>query len=217
MNPEGMDLPPNLFSQMGVSYFFQMFILLLALFFGSSVLNEELDNKTMVYITASPIAKPNFLIGKYLANMGVASMISLLGLWISIMISALGGSRAALSLENLAVFGGVAVLAVFAYGAFFTLLGSVMKKSGLLGIAFIFGWESIVQFFPGVTQKFTIIHYVKSLLPFGNLGKSQFLARFLEPSSTGAAISMLCILIAAFLILACFIFLKKEYVLSDHQ
>ncbi len=149
--------------------------------------------------------------------MGVASVIAVLGLWISIFISAFGGSSSSLTLENLAVFGGVAVLAVFAYGAFFTLLGSIMKKSGLFGVAFIFGWENIVQFFPGVTQKFTISHYVKSLLPFGNLGKSKFLALFLQPSSTDTAIITLLILIVVFLVLSSIIFLKKEYILSDHQ
>jgi hypothetical protein len=152
-----------------------------------------------------------------MANMGVASVISVLGLWMSIAVSAMGGSTSILTIENFAVFGGVAVLAVFSYGAFFTFLGAVMKKSGLLGIGFIFGWESFVQYIPGVTQKFTFSHYIKSLLPFGNLGKVEFLARFLEPSSTGTAITTLLILILMFLIFSCVLFLKKEYILSDNQ
>ncbi len=72
-------------------------------------------------------------------------------------------------------------------------LGAFMKKSILLGLFFVFGWESVVQYFPGVTQKFTIIHWVKSLLPIPP-GQDGFLIFQLQPSP---ALESVIVLLAA--------------------
>ena len=37
-----------------------------------------------------------------------------------------------------------------AYTALFTFLGTFLKKSILIGLAFGFGWETVIQYFPGL-------------------------------------------------------------------
>jgi ABC-2 type transport system permease protein len=101
------------------------------------------------------------------------------------------------------------------YTAFFTFIGTILKKSIMFGLIFSFGWENVIQYFPGSTQKFTIVHYLKSLLPSVSRGRFSFLLFRLEPSSTGTSIFMLFLIAAVFIVLACVLFTYKEYILKD--
>ncbi|MCP5050343.1 MAG: ABC transporter permease, partial [bacterium] len=93
----------------------------------------------------------------------------------------------------------------------------LMKKSMVLGLMFIFGWESIVQYLPGTTQKFTFIHYIKSMLPYSSEdgGLLSSLMQRLEPSSTVESVTVLLLILAVSLGAACYVFKTKEYIIAD--
>jgi ABC-2 type transport system permease protein len=111
----------------------------------------------------------------------------------------------------------VGILGLITYMALFTVLGTFLKKAGVvLGLMFVFGWENVVQYFPGITQKFTVIHWIKSLLPEGARGTVfKFLMFQLEPSSTTESLVVLIVFITAALIASCLIFKNKEYIISE--
>jgi hypothetical protein len=115
------------------------------------------------------------------------------------------------------LFRDVAVLSLglVCYTAFFTFIGTFLKRSIMFGLIFSFGWENVIQYFPGSTQKFAIIHYLKSLLPPVSSGRFSFLLFRLEPSAPGTAVFMLFLLTSVFLALACLLFTLKEYILED--
>jgi len=209
---------PEIFSNVIMAFNLQFLILVLALFYGTSVCSEELEGKTLTYLTTRPVAKSAIILGKYAAS----GVLLVLMVTASVILSFL-----ILNIDRLfdfaawtAMLKGLSVLALglLCYMAFFTLIGTFLKKSILFGLFFSFGWENVVQYFPGSTQKFTIMHYLKSLLPAastGSTGKLSFLLFRLEPSSAGAARATLLLLTAAFLGLACLVFSKKEYIFED--
>lgn len=215
LNPESRISTPDLFLQIGVSFYFQLFIPILSLFYGSSVLNDEIDNQTLIYLTTSPVSKASILAGKFLASFAISLIIITSGLFISFFIAHFSHLLEARYMNELISFVSIALLSILAYSSLFTLMGSFLKKSVLLGIFFIFGWESVVQFFPGTTQKLTISHFIKSLLPSNIPEKAGFLVFRLEPSSTAESISVLMIVSILFLIVSIVVFYKKEYILSD--
>lgn len=215
INPESRIFSSGMFYRIGVEFYFQLFIQILCLFYGSSVLNDEIDHKTLVYLTTSPVPKTSIILGKYSAAYTISISIITVGLVLSFFISYVGFLSDFSYIEGLLAFLGVAFLSALAYSSLFTILGSLLKKSILFGIIFIFGWESVVQYFPGTTQKLTISHYVKSLLPFHLSGGGGFLMFQLQPSSTTEAIVTLLLLTVIFLSITIFIFYKKEYILSD--
>ena len=203
------------FGHVMLSLYFQLLIPVLALFFGSSNVNEELDNKTLVYLTTVPVPRRAVLLGKYLAAFLLAALLVVAGFLLCFLAASLTRLGDAAAWEELGVFIGTSLLALFCYSTLFTALGAFMKKSILLGLFFVFGWESVVQYFPGVTQKFTIVHWVKSLLPIPP-GQNSFLIFQLQPSP---ALESVAVLIGAgllFLFIAVFIFERKEYILSDN-
>jgi ABC-2 type transport system permease protein len=112
-------------------------------------------------------------------------------------------------------YAGVLLLGLMAYMALFTFLGTFLKKSILVGLAFGFGWETAIQYFPGSTQRFSVVHYLKSLLPYYSAGKFSILMFRLEPTSPAVAVLVLLLITAGFLGLACLFFSLKEYMFED--
>jgi hypothetical protein len=90
-----------------------------------------------------------------------------------------------------------------------------------VGLIFGFGWENVIQYFPGSTQRFSVVHYLKSLLPYhragsGGGGRGVALLLFrLEPTAPLVAVLALVAIAAAFLALACGLFRTKEYLSED--
>jgi ABC-2 type transport system permease protein len=205
---------PAVFSNIVLTFNLQFLILVLALFYGTSIVSEEVEGRTLTYLTTRPVPKPAIVLGKYAAYASFLVGLVAAGVTLAFLIlhaDRLGDAEAWLVLaRSLAVL----ALGILAYTALFTLAGAVMKKSVLLGLMFCFGWENVVQYFPGVTQRFTVMHYLKSLLPpvsTGGQGSFAFLTFKLEPSSPAAAIGTIVVLTAAALGLACWAFARKEY------
>lgn len=208
----GQGIP--LFSNIIMLFNLQFLILILALFYGTSICMEDVENKTLPYLTTRPLSKPAIVLGKYLAYTLTAVVMMALGMIMSFLI--LNSGR----LLNIAVYKvlwrdlGVLTLGLITYTAFFTFLGSFVKRSVFFGLLFCFGWENVIQYFPGSTQRLAIAHYLKSLLPYSS-GRFSILTFRLEPTRLELALLALGVMTVVFLGLACLFFLYKERILED--
>lgn len=204
-----------IFSNIIMAFYLQFLILILALFFGTSICSEELEGKTLTYLTTRPIPKSAVILGKFAAYYLMTVLMTTLGILIAFLILNVD------SLGDIALYGilfkdmAVLSLGLFCYMAFFTLMGTVMKKSIMFGLIFSFGWENVIQYFPGSTQKFAIAHYLKSLLPTPTTERFSFLLFRLESTPPAVAIGILLFLSILFLTAACVIFSSREYILQD--
>ncbi len=208
----------KIFSDIIMAFYLQFIVLILALFFGTSVVSEEVENKTLTFLTTRPLPKAAIILGKYGASLALCSILiagGVAGSFLLLASSRLGTAAAWAALgRNL----GVLLLGLAVYMAVFTFLGTFLKKSILFGLFFSFGWENVVQYFPGSTQKFTLIHYLKSILrpdvaPTG--GPLSFLAFQLQPTSLVSSILILLAVAAAALAAASFLFSRKEYLFEE--
>jgi ABC-type transport system involved in multi-copper enzyme maturation permease subunit len=204
-----------IFSNMILTFYLQFLILILALFFGSSICSDELEGKTLTYLTTRPIPKTSLLLGKYAAYTLLVIIMTVVGIVLSFLVlnvnKLLDFSLYKILLRDVAVLS----LGIMCYTAFFTFIGTFLKKSVMFGLIFSFGWENVIQYFPGSTQRFAIVHYLKSLLPHSSGGRFSFLLFRLEPTSPPMAVFMLFLITAVFLGVACVLFSKKEYVIQD--
>jgi ABC-type transport system involved in multi-copper enzyme maturation permease subunit len=193
----------------------QFLILILSLFYGTSVCSEEVESKTLTYLITRPLPKSAIITGKYAAYTFLVLSLTAIGLVSSFLVlnlSRLGDFQLFLLMMR---YLGVLALGILCYTAFFTFLGTFLKKSVLAGLLFAFGWENVIQYFPGSTQRFAIVHYLKSLLPSMKSGKWSFLTFRLDPTPPGPAIVILLLIAAGFLGLACLVFVWKEYGFED--
>ena len=204
-----------IFSNMIMVFYLQFLILILALFFGTSLCSEELEGKTLTYLTTRPVPKSAIILGKYAAYTFLTIIMTGVGLLFTFLIlnldNLLDFSLYVLFLRDLVVLW----LGLICYTAFFTFIGTFLKKTILFGLLFSFGWENVIQYFPGSTQRFAIVHYLKSLLKVPTSGGFSFLLFRLEPTPPGIAVLMLLLISGIFLFLACLFFSQKEYILQD--
>lgn len=204
-----------IFTNLIITVYLQFLILILALFFGTSVCSEEVENKTVTYLTTRPLPKAAIILGKFAAYTTLTVIMTAVGVVLSFFVlnvdRILDFSLYKILLRDVIVLS----VGLICYGAFFTFFGTFMKKSILFGLVFAFGWENVIQYFPGSTQRFSILHYLKSLLPIPQTGRFSILMFRLEPSPPAFAILMLFLITAVFLGLACLLFYLKEYIFED--
>lgn len=204
-----------LFSNLIMLFYLQLIVLILALFYGTSVCSEEVEGKTLPYLITRPVPKAAVVLGKYAAYTVVMAAMVTLGLIFSFLVLNLDRLDEPAVYRLLGRYLGVLILGTVAYGALFTFLGSFLKRSIFFGLLFCFGWENVIQYFPGSTQRLAIAHYLKSFLPATSSGRFSILTFRLEPTAPGLALLMLFLITAALLALACLLFTLKEYILDD--
>jgi ABC-2 type transport system permease protein len=205
------------FSEILMVFFLTFYVVILSLFYGTSICAEELENRTLTYLFTRPLSKTGIFLGKYAAYAAVMVIMVTVSLGFSFFI--MNGHRFAdpnLYLTFLR-YAGVLSLGILAYTALFAFLGVFLKKAILVGLLFGFGWENVIQYFPGSTQRFSLVHYMKSLLPHRPSGGGQLaiLLFRLEPTEPAAAILTLSVVAAGLLVLACWLFRTKEYLFEE--
>lgn len=204
------------FSDILVVFYLQFLLIILALFYGTSVCSEEVEGKTLAYLATRPLAKPAIILGKAAAYASLSSAMLLASLAVSFFVMNAGRLPAGEAAMSFLRYAGVLLLGLAAYTAFFVFLGVMLRKAVIIGLAFGFGWESVLQYFPGSTQRFSIAHYLKSLLPFTPEVKGFSLLTFrLEPTSDLMSLVALLLITSVCLALAGLVFSLKEYISEE--
>jgi ABC-type transport system involved in multi-copper enzyme maturation permease subunit len=209
---------PFIFGLMIWAFFVKFSVPVLGVFYGTSLVADEVEDKTITYLFTRPIAREAVLIGKYLAYLACTIFVvlpSIVLVWI--LVIPMGGSLGANFLDLVKDLGIVAAgLAV--YGALFAFIGAYFKRPLLIGLAFIFGWETAVLAFPGSFKLFSVAHWVQGLVPHAmpnDSTASMIMAIFREtPSLTGSLVALTLILVV-FLGLAARVVARREYVLEQ--
>ncbi len=202
----------HLYSNIIVAFYIQFIIGILSIFYGSSVIDEEVEGKTLIYLFSKPISKSSIILGKFLSYISIIVITIMSGLIISFIIAYI---NAYISHKIIIMFFKYMIasfFAIMAYTSLFTMLATFFKRTAIVGLLFIFGWESIINYMPGKTQKLTIIHYVKSLIPQTAVNRN-FLLFHLEPSSALTAIIVLSLISIISLIIGIWVFKYKEYII----
>jgi len=205
------------FKNGGMPFFFQFYIQLVSLLFGAAVISDEIDRKTLIYLNTSPVSKFSILTGKLAAYLTVSFIIFAAGsifLYVTAHFRGILTQKHLLTLLQLEFTGFIAILA---YSSLFLLFGVSLKKSTIVGLVYIFGWEAIAQILPGTAQKLTIMFYLHSLTPIRMPREnSPFSISVSHPGYAEALITLL-VFTALFFAAAAYIFKKKEYLLADHS
>lgn len=200
-------------------FFLRFAVPVLAVFYGTSLIADEVEDKTITYLFTRPIPRGAVLVGKYLAYL-VCTMAVVLPALVVIYLLIFTRAGASMGsgfldlLKDLAAIGiGLAV-----YGALFAWVGAQFKRPLLTGLAFVFAWEPAILVVPGYLKQLTVAYYLQGLVPHAlpadasTLGFLQSL--FQEfPSLTAALVSLTLIAVVS-LTLASRAVARREYVLE---
>jgi ABC-2 type transport system permease protein len=191
----------------------------LGVFYGTSLIADEVDDKTITYLFTRPIRRSAVLLGKYFAYLACTVLLVLPSVTlVFFLIVPTGGSRIAEVFP--ALVSDLAMLAVglAAYGAVFALVGTRLKRPLIVGLVFAFGWEPAVLLFPGYLKRLTVAYYLQALVTHQmpqDSAISVLMQVFHEVPTIATSLSCLSILVALTLWLAGRAVEQREYVLEQ--
>jgi ABC-type transport system involved in multi-copper enzyme maturation permease subunit len=209
---------PAIFGLMIWIFYLRFIVPVLGVFYGTSLIADEVEDKTITYLFTRPIRRGAVLLGKYFAYMActvfvVLPSVIIVYLCIVPVRGSLGGSFIDL-VKDLVLLG----IGLAAYGALFAFIGAKFKRPLLIGLIFIFGWEQVALAFPGYLKQFTIAYYLQALVPHampndGVISMVQNIFRQNPPLAT--SLIALAVIVFGFLALAASTVERREYVLEQ--
>lgn len=208
--------PAQIFGTLMSTAVIHFLLVFVTLFYGTALISEEVERKTITYLFVRPIPKPSIMLGKYLALVWICLILVLPTIFFSYLILYLRSDLGPF-LQDISILGkdlGIVLLALLAYGALFALAGAWLKHSLLAGLIYAFGWEGIVSYLPGFTRKLTITHYVQSIFPHDDTTTA---IAMLVGERTEALESVITLVLLTIMLvsISCLVLREKEYVLEQ--
>jgi ABC-2 type transport system permease protein len=208
----------TVYNLISASMIFGIVLVLLSVVFGTSVITQEIEQKTIVYLLTRPVPRWQVLLAKYAAATIVTTVIAWIGtLLVAGILYGPGGALNSHVMRDLAIL----PIGAAAYGALFLLLAAVLNRPLMYGLLFAFGWESWVPQLPGSFQRLSLIAYLRVLAPHeapDNSPKGLMgMMASLNPDtiSSGTSWAVLLGVIVVGLAGACYLFSTQEYVPRD--
>ena len=209
----------EMFGLMMWMLYIRFIVPILGVFYGTALIADEVEDRTITYLFTRPIPRGAVLVGKYLAYL--ASTILLIFPTVIVvflvMVPVGGGSLAALFPALLADLGMLAA-GLATYGAVFAWVGARIKRPLVAGLVFVLGWEPGVLLFPGYLKRLTVAYYLQGLVPHAmppDSGISALLQAFTELPAVVPSLLALVAITAVGLWLAAKTVESREYVLEQ--
>jgi len=178
--------------------FLRFAVPVLGVWYGTSLIADEVEEKTITYLFVRPIRRGAVLLGKYFAYLACTSIVVVAA---AALIYAAFMARSSLSESDLARYLGVMALGLAAYGAVFAFMGASLKRPLVIGLVFAFGWEQVALLVPGYLRRFTLAYHLESV--------------FRQTASGTSSLFWLFTITSGCLLLATRAVERREYVLDQ--
>jgi hypothetical protein len=207
----------SIFGVMIWMLYIRFIVPVLGVFYGTALMADEVEDKTLTYLFTRPIPRGAVLLGKYLAYLACTSLVVLpsvmLTYFLVVPFAEVGGTFRSLVLDLAILALGLAV-----YGAVFAFVGTWLKRPLVVGLVCAFGWEQVAMALPGSLRQFTVAHWLQALVPHAlpsdnALVVLQSFFRQVPPAAT--SVVWLVAILAVFLWLAMRLVARREYVLEQ--
>ena len=213
---------PGIFGLMVWVFYLRFTVPVLGVFYGTSLIADEVEDKTITYLFTRPISRGSVLMGKYFAYLICTSVVVLPSVMVVyfLVVPLFGGSIGA-GFPALVTDLGLLGLGLAVYGALFALVGAWFRRPLLTGLVFAFGWEPIAIVLPGYMRNFTVAFYLQGLAPHaipqgGAMTLvSSVLRVFQETPSTWSSLTWLFLIWFVTLAVAVRVVESREYVLEQ--
>jgi ABC-type transport system involved in multi-copper enzyme maturation permease subunit len=213
-------LPPRIsgFDLYGIViafYYVRNVLPLAALFYATALIADEVDGRTITYLLTRPVRRGAILFGKFAAYLVTTACLTLPAVVITffLLTTTRGWTGVSARVGDLFNDLGVIALTLLAYGAFFTLMGVLLRRPVIPGLLFLFVWELVANL-PGYMPRLTITAYLRSLIRHRppDEGLAEIFGQVLP---TALCLEALGAMIVVFLGAAAWIFAAREYVLEQ--
>jgi len=184
------------------------FMPVMAMIYGSSLIRDEIDDMSITHVATAPLDRVYSYIGYYVPLVITVT--------VSVIVIATAGFLAffvqkdvgAEAVEIYFEFATLIVLGSIVYSSLFLAISVVFKKPVFFGLFYAFIWEGMIGSLPGVIQKISVKHYLRSMgsewIDYGDM------SGFEEATGLGDSVIVLALLTAVFLVIGAYLFRNKE-------
>jgi len=191
----------------------------LGLFYGTALMADEIEDKTLTYLFTRPIRRGAVLVGKYCSYLTCTGVVVLPSVMlVYFLIVPLGGGSIGRAFPALVTDLALLAVGLASYGALFAFVGTWLRRPLVAGLAFAFGWEQLTLVVPGYLRRGTVAYYLQALVPHAMPEDSTFTALqglFRDVPTVAVSLTCLAAITGACLWLAIRMVERREYVLSD--
>lgn len=191
----------------------------LGAFYGTSLMSDEIEDRTITYLFTRPVPRGAVLIGKYLAYLACTELVVLPSLMATyLLLVPVGGGSLVETFPLLLKDMGILAVGLAVYGAVFALIGALVPRPLVAGLLLVFGWEQVALLVPGYLRRFTIAHYLQALVPHAMPQEdvvTAIQALFSAPPSAVSSLVSLAIITLVALWLAALTVERREYILDQ--
>jgi ABC-type transport system involved in multi-copper enzyme maturation permease subunit len=210
---------PALFGMMMWLLYIRFIIPVLGVFYGTALIADEVEDKTITYLFTRPVRRGAVLFGKYLAYLACTVLLVLPSVVIVFfLIVPLGGGSIGQAFPTLLEDLGMLIVGLIGYGAVFAWVGARLRRPVVIGLVFAFGWEPAVLLFPGYLKRLTVAYYLQALVPHAmpeDSAVSVLMQLFREVPPVGTSLVSLAVIAALALWAAARTVEDREYVLEQ--
>ncbi|MGI8904979.1 MAG: ABC transporter permease [Candidatus Sumerlaeaceae bacterium] len=190
-----------------------------AVFWGSALLTDEVEGKTLVFLWTRPAGRARLFVLKYIAVVFWLALLSAIAVTATYTILYSRESMANVSSNFLVAVWDTRALAIGAacYAALAFFFATVFKKPVTVGLLYVYLFDTIARVLPGFLKRLSVRHNVLSLTSHPTTEKPNPLTRFLAESSITETEAMFTLIGAAvvFVIAGALILRNKEYLGDD--
>jgi ABC-2 type transport system permease protein len=213
-------LPPrlsgfDLYGSVVALYYLRNVVPLAALFYGTALVTDEVEERTITYLFTRPIRRASILLGKFAAYLATTLCLVLPATAVCYLLLTTTSGLPGASAHGTTLVRDLFALAMglVVYGALFTCAGVVLKRPMIPGLLFLFVWELVANL-PGYLPRLTITAWLRSLVTHrpAEEGLAQL---FVQTQPAALSLVVLVALSAALLALGVRIFSRREYVLDQ--
>jgi ABC-2 type transport system permease protein len=205
----------DLYAVVVAMYYVRNVLPLAALFYATSLVADEVEGKTLTYLLTRPVRRPSVLLGKFLAYVATTLALTLPATVVTffLLVTVHGFSGVGPAVPDLLRDLGAMSLTLVVYGAFFTLLGVLLRRPMIPGLLFLFVWELLANL-PGYLPRLTLSAWARSLVRH-RPPEEGFSGLFAQVLPWDLSLLVLSGATVVFLGLAFWIFAGREYVMEQ--
>ncbi len=209
----------TIFGMMIWLLYIRFIVPVLGVFFGTALIADEVEDKTITYLFTRPIPRGAVLLGKYLAYLVCTTLLILPSvILVYFLVVPMSGGSIGAAFPSLVKDLGMLIVGLAAYGAVFALVGTWLKRPLVVGLVFAFGWEPGVLLFPGYLRRATVAYYLQALVTHEmpqDSAVSMLMRVFREVPGVAASLASLGVIIGVTLWFAARAVERREYVLEQ--
>jgi len=180
----------------------------LAMIYGSSLVRDEMDDKSITSVVTSPMDR---IVAYTAYYVGLAISVSLI-----LLLILTAGFLSFFGAEGLdgtawGIYGSMAALVVigaFAYSALFMMVSVLISKPIFFGLFYAFIWEALIGSVPGNIKLLAVKHYVRSIgahwIDYGILAEY-------EATGLGDSATVLVVFTVVTFIIGAVVFRRTEF------